>query len=348
MISQTPEWKEQQRLLLKDINDSLRPDIGTKTGKIGIFVDGQNGDMMTVMSCLKYRDELFPNKEIIWYANMPYADNLKFAPISEVRPYPWVGNGLPDGYENFYPMLCDFSNNRLNAKYKDFELTADLEDGHFPATWSCINKGDLDYPSISRRHFGFDKTKPWHPFLSWSDKERDDARDFIDKLPKRKTIMIETFGGSGQSHWDHKNTLATKQICREIWGDCNFIFTCPQYIRTSYPFPHELFDDIGVVSCFYMSIRQTALLINYCDLMVGVSSGISVATSAWDLKPVPKVQFCGSFKCSTVTLATGSIDLVDHGDFDQDKRFPQSPISMIPTQRERYENKLREVLIKYK
>lgn len=341
-------WREQNRQLLKDITDSLRPDTGVKTGKVGIFVDGQYGDLLTVMSCLKYRDQLFAGKEIIWYVNQPHADLLKFAPISEVRPYPWAGNGLPAGQENFYPFLCDFSNNRLNGKEKDFELTADLDDGHFPATWACIDKDNLDYPSISRRHFGFDQSTPWHPYVTFSDEERDIARDFIEKLPKRKTIMIETFGGSGQSHWDHINTMATIRIAREVWGDCNFIFPCPQYLRTSYPFPDEIFDDEGVVRCSHFGIRQTALLIEYCDLFVGVSSGIGCATSYWGSKPVPKIQFCGSFKCSTVTLATGSIDLVEHGDYDQDK--PNDKVTTLKgmTPRNRYEEQLRQTLNKYK
>ncbi len=333
------EWMDYNKQLLKEVNDSLLPDAGEKTGKVGIFVNGQNGDIMTVMSCLKYRDKLFPKKEIIWYCNLPQANLLKYSPISEVRPYPWPGNGLPLDSQNFYPMLCN-DKNRLNEYSKNFELTADLDEGHFPATWQYGVKGNLDYPSISRKHFGFDQSVPWHPLLGFSDEEKNMVREFVDKLPKRKTVMIETFGGSGQSHWDHKNTLATKRICREVWGDCNFIFTCPQYIRSSYEFPQELFDDIGVVSCSHFDIRQTGLLINYCDLFVGVSSAISVATSHWDSKPVPKIQFCGSFKCSTVTLSTGEIVLVDHGDYDQDKNNSH--------QRKRYENKLTELLHKYK
>jgi hypothetical protein len=337
-------WRESNFKSLQDINSSLRPDINSKNGKIGIFVNGQHGDLMTVMSFLKYREQLFPNKEIIWYANIPHADLLKFAPISEVRP--WAGNGMPIDSENFYPMLCN-DKNRLNERSKEFELTADLEDGHFPATWQYGIKGDLDYPSISRKHFGFDQSVPWHPYLSFSEEEKTIARDFMDKLPKRKTIMIETFGGSGQSHWDHKNTLETIRICREIWGDCNFIFPCTQYLRESYEFPQELFDDVGVVRCSHFGIRQTALLIEYCDLFVGVSSGIGVATSYWGSKPVPKIQFCGSFKCSTVTLATGPIELIDHGNYQQDKKSNNS-VGMNFSQRERYENKLSEMLYKYR
>ena len=34
--------------------------------KIGIFIPGGHGDIMTAMSVLKYKDILWPSKEIIW------------------------------------------------------------------------------------------------------------------------------------------------------------------------------------------------------------------------------------------------------------------------------------------
>lgn len=298
---------------LAEINASLRPDENLTGGKIGIFLHGQVGDLTTAMSVLKYRQELWPNKQIVWFANWPNADLLRYAPISEVRMWPWAGNGLPDGTPDFYPLLCD-SNNRLNLdKAKEFELTADLEDGYFPAPhmMTPAQRHGIDYPNCSRKVFGIDPSKEWHPYLSWSDNEKKlfDSYKFTDLTTgkKAKVIMLETFFGSGQSKWDDLMTVKTIEMCREAWGKCIFIFV-------SHKNTEQFKDFEGYISLSKANPRQVALAIDKCDLFVGVSSGMSVVTSAWGLKPVPKVQYCGSFTCSTVALSTGEINLITSDD----------------------------------
>ena len=192
------EWQITNNAKLKEINESLRPDPGPKTGKIGIFLFGQVGDLATAMSVLKYRNELWPNKEIVWFANWPNADLLRYAPISEVRPWPWAGNGLPEGSPDFYPLLCD-ENNRLNKELaKNYELTADLETGYFPAPHMVApeKRVGLDYPNVSRKVFGIDEKAEWHPVLSWSNKELE--KSIFGRLIN-KIILLETFCGSSQS-----------------------------------------------------------------------------------------------------------------------------------------------------
>ena len=125
--------------MLEEVNATLRPDKNL-SGKVGVFLPGQAGDLMTAMGVLKYRDQIFGNKEIIWYANQPNCDCLKYSPISEVRPWPWAGNGLPEGVPDFWPLLMN-ENNRLNKDLaKNYELTTDIDDGYFPAPLCCRRK----------------------------------------------------------------------------------------------------------------------------------------------------------------------------------------------------------------
>ncbi len=297
---ETSQFQIDNNEYLEEVNSTLRPDSGL-SGKVGIFCPGQVGDLATVMSVLQYRNQVFPGKEIIWYCNMPNADLLRYSPVSEVRPWPWAGNGLPESTPDFYPLLC--TNSRLNHLAKDFELTKDLDDGYFPTPWMATNRSG-DYPTISRKVFGVDPSLPWHPCLSFSQKEIEDTAYFM--LPiSGKTVMIETFCGSSQSIWNDETTIFTLDTIRKHWGSCNFLFASHKN--------HEQFkDQKGYISCAQFTARQTALLINYCDLFIGISSGISVVTSYLGSKPVPKLQFCGSHICSTVTLATGPITLITH------------------------------------
>jgi hypothetical protein len=299
---------------LKAINKTLCPDKKKTTGKIGIFLQGQNGDCITASSVLKYRDVLWSDKEIVWFCNMPNADFLRHSPVSEVRPYP---NGAQlityEGRElDFFERLCNAENRLDQEKKLLFPMTADLDDGYFPAPYMMTpeKRHGLDYPNVSRRVFGIDPSWEWHPCLYFSDEERKMAKDFISKLPKRKNVMIETFAGSGQSLWDNSMTEKTMQLCNERFGECNFIFTSHKYLRTCENFPEGFFQRGDIFSCASFTVRQCALLNDLCDLFVGVSSGISCSSSYWGSKSVPKMQFCGSWVCSTVSLANGFIELV--------------------------------------
>ena len=237
---------------------------------------------------------------------MPAADALKYSSVSEVRHYPYPGDGGPS--VDFCSNGMKTNNGKLNQNLKhDFELTKDLEDGFFPAPWmfdpeNPIRK-ETNYAEISKKVFGINSSYEWHPVLNFSNEEKEMAREFCLKLPHKKTIMLEANSGSGHSAWHDGMTRNTMRICREKLGKCNFIFA-------SHGDSSRFFDDDGTVSCGHFTVRQTALINNYSDLFVGVSSGISVATSCWGNKPTPKIQYCGSIVCSTVPLANGPIELI--------------------------------------
>lgn len=269
------------------------------TGKIGIFAPIQHGDLMTVTSVLHYRHLLWPDKEVVWFANEPHADALRYGDV-EVRPClpEWV-LGTTLGLKNEHNRLCQ-------QRKQAFALIQDLEDGFFPVPWmfAAEQRQGVPYPRVSKRLFGIDDGRPWHPVLHFSAEEREQVRDFCSSLPHLKTIMLETEAVSGHSAWNDDLTRRTMRLCREVLGACNFVFAsrvdCSQFV-----------DDEGVASCGHLTVRQASLVNDYSDLFVGVSSGISVSTSRWGARPTPKVQYCGSRICSTVDLAVGPITLID-------------------------------------
>lgn len=296
---------------LSEINATLQPDKDL-SGKVGVFAPGQMGDLMTVMSILKYRKEFFGNKQIIWFANSPNAEALKYAPLSEVRPWPWAGNGLPEGTPDFFPMLCN-ENNKLNLELaKDYELTKDLDEGYFPVAWmvSGEKRAGIDYPNVSRKVFGVPDIYEWHPYLSFSDSECDMVDEFIIGLGKGKKILLETFAGSGQSSLDEEMISQAINICNEFWGDCIFIFASHKFLRGNETFPTYLFEQKNVVSAANFTVRQCALIADQCDLILSVSSGITVAASCWWSFQTDILQFTGSWICSTKSLAAGRFELV--------------------------------------
>lgn len=302
---------------LAEINATLRPDENLMGGKVGIFAFGQAGDLATCMSVLKYRNEIFPGKKIIWFANFPNADMLRYAPISEVRPWPWAGNGLPIGTPDYWPMLCN-GMNRLNTELsKQFEGTADLIDGYFPCPFmlSVEKRHGVDYPNCSRKVFNVPDDWPWHPVLNFSDEERQEADKFINELGGSKKIIIESFAGSSQSKFDESMFVKTIELCSEMWKDCVFIFASHKFIRGNEQFPNYLLARADTTSCAKFTVRQCALIAEKCDLMISVSSGITVACSAWGVRQPKTIQFCGSWVCSTKTLSkTTRFELVTADD----------------------------------
>jgi hypothetical protein len=307
------------------------------SGKIGIFLPGQNGDIMSAMSVLKYKDVLWPGKEVIWFCGERCKDVLAHNDaIAEVRHWP-EGWKLPErcvlenqriasGESKDLPW-ADFSvlldsENHLNSRKYEFESTKDLDEGFFPTPWmmSLQQRHGIDYPNISRKVFRADPSWEWHPYLGFTNEEREAVKEFCSQLPYPKTVMLETSFGSGHSQWDDDLTRQTMVMCRQKFGKCNFIFACAG--------DHSKFvDDAGIVTCSQFTVRQTGLVNNYADLFIGISSGISVATSCWGNKPTPKLQYCGSFIMSTYSLANGPMELVvadppGQNPPEHERRFP--------------------------
>lgn len=272
-------------------------------GKIGIFVHGQHGDIALCTAALKYRDQLWPGKDIIWFCNLSaekatYLDMLKYNDaISEIRQWPEVD----------FKTLMDANGQLILNKRADFDQMKDLDNGYFPAPWAMLPNNALNsvnYANIPRMVYGVDPSLAWRPYLGWSNEELEMARAFHSTLPHAKSVFFETQLRSAGNFNLAENTIKSlMQICRNKWGNCNFIFASKM--------DHTPFvDDPGVVSAAdQFTVRQVALVHDYCDLMIGVCSGITQACSAWGRKAVPRLELCGSMIQSNI-VANGSVDSV--------------------------------------
>jgi hypothetical protein len=325
-------------------------------GKIGIFLPGQHGDMIQATSVLKYKDVLWPGKDIVWFCGSAHRDVLKHNDaISEVRWWP-CGWGLGNDkcvFENIdaaakgKPLWGDFivlrnpSNHLEQSRKHEFEQTKDLDEGYFPAPWMMVPgfRGDLDYPNCSRKVCGADFSWEWHPYLGFSDEERKMVEEFCLRLPHKKTIMLETESGSFKTFLDDDLIRETIAICRRKLGSCNFIFA-------SAGDNSRFFDDAGVVSCSQFTVRQTALVNNHSDLFIGHSSGISQAVNCWGNKPTPKLQYCGSFLMSSASIANGPFELVITSPRGSDTKEHELRFPSVSDHRQEYKSRLASVLDK--
>lgn len=295
---------------------------------IGIFCAGQAGDCLTISSVLKYRQELWGDCKIIWYIENRNRDLLKYQDI-ELRDFP-RGFGYPElveqqhkngnsEWEDWFPLVDE--NNHMNLELKkNYPSLADIDYGYFPAPHQRTpeQRHEISYPNISRKIFGIPDDYEWHPYLLFSDEERQSANDFIKNIGEGKKIIIESFAGSGQSRLNQEMIVRSMDICKEQWGeDCKFIFASHKFLKSQESFPDGWFEQPNVYSCANFTVRQCALIADQADLMISVSSGITVAASAWGIKSPPILQFCGSEICSTVALANGPIELITV----DDKRF---------------------------
>ena len=325
-------------------------------GKIGIFLPGRNGDIMQAMSVLKYKDTLWPGMDIIWFCgNTPFRDVLLHNDaIAEIRHWPegWKDPDLcklqsPLAVAKGEPPWADFSplkrsDNRLDQERKhDFDSTKDLDDGYFPTPWmvSAEQRGNLDYPNVSRKIFGADFSWEWHPYLGFSSAERTAVHDFCLSLPHKRTIMLETDSASWKTYWDDDLVRETMALCRQKLGACNFIFACAVDIT-------KFQDDAGVVSCSQFAVRPTGLVNNYSDLFIGQSSGISQAVNCWGNKPTPKLQYCGSFIMSSVSIANGPFELVVRDPKGSNPREHEQRFPPMSDHRQEYKSRLAGMLDK--
>lgn len=317
-------WTEEQikkfqmdnTLALELVNKTLQPDSDLSDECVGIFAFGQNGDSSVCTGVLKYRREIFGNKKIIWFINFPNCDQLKYAPISEVRPYPWAGNGLPEGTQNFWPMLTDEDNHLKVEDAKNWELTKDLSAGFFPCPFMVVSekRSGVEYSNVSKKVFGVPMEYEWHPFLSFSELEIAQVDEFVHDLPKRKTICIESFAGSGQSTLNDFQVRRAIKICRDMLEGCNIVLVSHKYLRDNEIFPDDLLREEGIYTAAHFSVRQCALLVGRSDLLISVSSGIAVSASCWNNNPTPIIQYTGSLQCSTAAIALGKFELITTGD----------------------------------
>ncbi len=294
--------------------------------KIAIACAGQIGDICTALSVLHYKDELWgADAEITWLADERYYDIFKFNPYLIVKQFPhgWqiseqdkstiyaerIGKDRAEGKIEWEDLsLVMTADNRLNQEMKyRFNSVQEFSECYFPAPHSMTveQRHGINYPNVSKKVFGVPMDAPWHPCLFWSDQERTDINEFMKALPVGKNILVESYCGSGQSLITHEMIVETLAICTKMWGDCNFIFVSHKYLNGNEEF--SLFNWYSYVNASKFTVRQCALLGNYADLLISVSSGVTCALSAQGIKPFPILQYCGSAVCGTKEIANGEM-----------------------------------------
>lgn len=296
---------------------------------VAIFCHGQLGDCGTISSVLPYREQLWGDAKLIWYIADENRDLLAHQDI-ELRTFPrgfghpeltisenkkLIDAGKEPVWEDWAPLVDE--NNHLNLELKkNYPSLADVTRGYFPAPHQMPVKKrhGLPYTDCSKKVFGVDPSLPWHPYLLFSEQERERANEFMRYANGGKRILIESFAGSSQSLIDEQMISKAMSICNAIWGNCNFIFASHKFLRHKEQFPLYMFDSPGMFSCADFTVRQCALIAGQCDLIISASSGITVAASCWDSSPTPIIQFCGSEICGTRHLALGEYHIVtaDH------------------------------------
>jgi len=282
----------------------LKDDMARK--RTGIMACEQHGDICLATCVLKYKDILWPDTDIIWFGHLSpekatYGDMLKYNDaITEVRDWPKFKT-----MEDFRACIDPNGQLVLNRR-ADFEEMKDLDNAYFAVPWCVLPNNAfnaVNYANISRIVCGADPSWEWHPVLGYIKEEYEKAEDFVKSLPHAKTVFLETqLRSAGNFNLAEDTIKSLMQICRAKWGQCNFIFASKM--------DHTPFvDDAGVVSASDFTVRQVALVHDYCDLMIGVCSGITQACSAWGRKPVPRLELCGSMIVSSV-VANGPVHSV--------------------------------------
>lgn len=282
-------------------------------GKVGIFAPSQIGDIITAMSVLRYKDELWPGKDIVWFCDdLPLLyggsryDVFKHSPISELRPWSAynymslkVNSGVGPGM------------NRLDLNsIKAIPSVADLDVGYFPTPWQLedpMQRHNIPYPQISQRIFGVDSSLPWRPCLYFSDDERKFVADMFAALPHKRTVMFEN-SPCAYSAWNDELTHHVMVACRNSWGATNFFFASGG--NRSGNDMSRFFDDPGCISGEKMTARMVALANEHCDLFVGVAGALTFATSYWGAKPTPKLIYTGCEQFGARIVANGRIEMV--------------------------------------
>lgn len=300
--------------------------------KVGIFCHGQIGDAATITSVFRYGKELWGDHKIVWFISLENADILKHQDI-EIREFP-RGFGYPEltesenrklievGHEPVwrdYKPLVD-ENNHLKLEFKNqYPELVDLTLGFFPAPHqievTAPARAGVEYPECSKKVFGVPMDYEWHPVLKWSDEEKKNAEDFINnaflKSYSDYEVCLETMAGSGQSIMNDEQVRTTIRVCEDMLGAVNFFFVSHKYLNGNEQFPQDILDKPNVFQCKDFTVRQTALIVERCQLLISVSSGITVASSAWGLDTPTIIQYTGSKICSTRKLARNEFHLIE-------------------------------------
>jgi len=272
-------------------------------GMIAIVSPGGVGDMLLSTSVLKYRDQFWPGKDIVWYSAKETEYVLSNVPgLKEVRNVRgeggWTGWVESSDCEKFLvtaPWMHSISNNQIKIP-KDTIMIDYLK---LVTEWAT-----------SSRILG-----PLHPCLECSAYDNKVAETIDGCLPYPKTVMIESGYYSDQSFLNIGILEKMMEGIREKWGDCNFAFASGGKNAL-------LPEGKGVFSCSKLSLSGVLALFNLCDAFIGVSSGLSWAVCSWAANPeVPRLELIKMPIAETRKSSRGPISVV----WNEDQLFSKLP-----------------------
>lgn len=275
-------------------------------GLIGIINPGGVGDILLSTSVLKYRDRLWPGKEVVWYCHKENAYVLsRVKGIKEVRAV-LAANG--QDYRGLYD--------------------ADIEKMVVAAPWLHIAGISVPIPAgmpfVQIHRFIFETVTgiglgEWHPCLEYSKEDDDVAETVMGCLPFKKTVMLETAYYSNQSFLDEAILVRMMDEIRREWGDCNFLFASGKRKDGTASLP----DGKGVFSCSKLPLWMLLALFNRVDAFVGVSSGISCAVCSWAAsESVPRLELIRNPIPSTEKCSRGPISTA----YNSEELFAKLPL----------------------
>jgi len=281
-------------------------------GVIGIVCPGGIGDILMSSSILKYKDELWPNKDIVWYClDVNKRVLLNIPGIKEIRPL-------------------------IAENYKYVWYHHDVDKMFTPCPWMNIYNSDKKLPPdtlfvdkprlIFERDMGIKIPGPWHPCLEYTPEDDNFALTLLECLPFKKTIMFETAYYSNQSFLNQDILLKIISEIQKTWGDCNFLFPSGG-ARALIP------EGNGMFFCSKLTLPPIVALHNHVDAFISVSSGISCAVCSWSASPnIPKLGIIKNPLVDISKISRGpiSVALNEKELFEKLPKFLNKEYDFIP------------------
>lgn len=144
---------------------------------------------------------------------------------------------------------------------------------------------------------GIEYTMPLKTELCFNQNEIDKANQFLSQMPNKPKVLMEIYGESGQSFWDHNWTIAVTELLASK-GYCVIHSRCHDG-----PDLHQLrqrFTDVYFAGS--LSIRECAALYEKCDMFFCISSGLMNACNA-STRRIPWFEVINSYMVSSTPLS---------------------------------------------
>lgn len=233
-----------------------------------------NGDCLFTTAIARQLKHDFPDCHITWAIapfcasilhNNPYVDDI------------WLINYINDKtIETFKAHKERLFQEALEKRFDKIFFTQILDenfcfyDGSIRSTIFAIFKRPVNVPI--------------EPVLILGDEEKNKVREFVKRHQLADTdfiILFESAPQSGQLSIDSQQALhLVRQVVK---SDSSIRFI----LSSATSLPHE---NYNVIDGSVLTLRETAFLTHYCNLLIGCSSGITWSSTSSAAKKIPSLQ----------------------------------------------------------